>query len=103
MKTTNIKRSKGGRPKQDSKIRIFIPGITQVIITPKQYDILIAKYDLELISFALTLLDDWLNSHSPVANKYIGKNNYAFFRSDGWVINEAKRKLKWEFVDYING
>lgn len=88
------KKSKIGRPKQDSKIRIILPGITEVIITPNQYQILVAKYGIEIITFAIKLLDDWLNSHSPVANKYVGKNNYAFFRSDGWVVNEAIRKLK---------
>lgn len=95
----NNQKRKVGRPKQDSKIRILIPGITQVIITPEQYQKLIIQYGENIVSFSLKLLDDWLNSSSPVANKYVGKNNYAFFRSDGWLINEAIRKLKCNQAD----
>ena len=81
---------KGGRPKQDSNIYIKIPGIALVILTPIQYDKLICKYGERIVHKALMILDNWLCSGSPDAEKYIGKNNYAHFRSDGWVINEAK-------------
>lgn len=85
--------SKGGRPKQDSKIYIKIHGITYVILTPTQYDTLVEKYGHELLTIALKILDEWFMSDSLIAKKYTGKNNYAHFRSDGWVINEAKRVL----------
>jgi hypothetical protein len=81
--------SKGGRPKQDSKVYIKIPDINFVNITPKQYETLIKKYGNKIVKKALSILDHWLNSGSPSAAKYIGKNNYAHFRSDGWVLHEA--------------
>lgn len=81
---------KGGRPKQDSKIRIEIPEIELVILTPSQYGSLLEKYGYDLLRRALFTLDKWLQSGSKNAVKYVGKNNYAHFRSDGWVINSAK-------------
>ena len=60
---------KGGRPKYDGS--------------------LIEKYGYELLRKALLILEEWLKS-SPEGEKYRGKNNYAHFRSDGWVINSAK-------------
>ncbi len=80
---------KGGRPKYDSKIRVIIPNIDFVILTPSQYGSLIEKYGYELLYKALKILENWLIS-SPQGEKYRGKNNYAHFRSDGWVINTAK-------------
>ena len=80
---------KGGRPKYDSKIRVIIPNIDFVILTPSQYGSLIEKYGYELLYKALKILEKWLIS-SPEGEKYRGKNNYAHFRSDGWVINTAK-------------
>ena len=47
---------KGGRPKQDSKIRIELPEIELVILTPNQYSSLIEKYGYELIRKALEIL-----------------------------------------------
>ena len=84
---------KGGRPKQDSKIRIELPDIDLVILTPIQYGSLLEKYGYELLQKALFILDNWLKSGSKYAIKYVGKNNYAHFRSDGWVVNEAKKKF----------
>ena len=84
---------KGGRPKQDSKIRIELPNIERVILTPSQYGLLLEKYGLDLLNRALYILDEWLLSGSKQASKYIGKNNYAHFRSDGWVINAARSEL----------
>ena len=82
---------KGGRPKQDSTIRIELPGVDLVILTPNQYGSLLEKYGYELLRKSLLILDGWLKSGSRAAAKYVGKNNYAHFRSDGWVVNEAKR------------
>ena len=80
---------KGGRPKYDSKIRVIIPNIDFVILKPSQYGSLLEKYGDELLYKALKRLENWLIS-SPQGEKYRGKNNYAHFRSDGWVINTAK-------------
>lgn len=79
----------GGRPKYSNKIRISLPEIELVILTPKQYGSLIEKYGYELLNKALRILENWLKT-SPEGEKYRGKNNYAHFRSDGWVINSAK-------------
>lgn len=82
---------KGGRPRQDSKIYIELPDIELVILTPTQYNSLLEKYGYELLKKSLLILDNWLKTKSKYASRYIGKNNYAHFRSDGWVINTAKR------------
>ena len=82
---------KGGRPKQDSRIRIELPDVDLVILTPTQYGSLLEKYGYELLIKSLKIFDEWLKSGSKYASKYVGKNNYAHFRSDGWVINEARR------------
>ena len=81
---------KGGRPKQDSSIRIELPDIDLVILTPTQYGSLLEKYGYDLLRKALLILDDWLKAGGKYSQKYIGKNNYAHFRSDGWVVNEAR-------------
>ena len=88
---SQINGKKGGRPKQDSRIRIELPNIDLVILTPTQYGFLLEKYGYELLEKALLILDDWLKTGNKYSIKYVGKNNYAHFRSDGWVINEAKR------------
>lgn len=82
---------KGGRPRQDSEIYIQIPEIRLVNLTPCQYEKLLSRYGAEILTNAVSVLDKWLCAGSHEAEKYIGKNNYAHFRSDGWVINEAKK------------
>ena len=82
---------KGGRPKQDSKIRMELPDIELVILTPNQYGSLLEKYGYDLLRKSLLLLDSWLKTGGKSSAKYVGKNNYAHFRSDGWLINEARQ------------
>ena len=82
---------KGGRPKQDSEIYIKIPNIKLVNITSKQYETLLNRYEDKILQKALLILDNWLCSKSPYSEKYIGRNHYALFRRDGWIINEAIR------------
>ena len=85
---------KGGRPKINTHITsIAIPGVDTVILTEYQYDTLIQRYGELILNKALKILDSWLIS-SPYAAKYKGKNNYAHFRSDGWVINAAKVEVE---------
>lgn len=81
---------KGGRPKQNNIIKIELSGIDLVILTPAQYNSLIEKYGYIILNKAIKILDNWLKSGSKPAEKYIGKNNYAHFRSDGWVVNMAR-------------
>lgn len=90
---SQINGKKGGRPKQDSNIRIELPNIEFVILTPEQYNSLLEKYGYELIKKALEILDGWFKTGSKDAKRYKGKNNYAHFRSDGWVINTASMAL----------
>lgn len=82
---------KGGRPKQNSEICINIPDIKFVMLTQDQYDKLYKHYGDTILQKAVSILDKWFMSGSPIAEKYLGKNNYAHFRSDGWVINEAMK------------
>ena len=82
---------KGGRPRYSINDKIQIPDIEFVILTPDQYGSLLEKYGFELLKKAINILEDWLKT-SPQAEKYRGKNNYAHFRADGWVINSAKFK-----------
>lgn len=80
---------KGGRPVYNSQMKMALPNIELVILTPSQYGSLLEKYGYELLNKALSILEDWLKN-SPQGDKYRGKNNYGHFRSDGWVINLAK-------------
>ena len=81
---------KGGRPKGNTYITSFIlPEFNMIILTENQYDTLLNKYGRVLLNTALSIFQQWLLT-SPNSDKYKGKNNYAHFRSDGWVINEAK-------------
>ena len=77
---------KGGRPKQGSDIRIELPDINLVILTPAQYGSLLEKYGYKLLRKALKILDEWLSGGSKEASKYAGRNNYGHFRSDGWLM-----------------
>lgn len=87
---SSIKNGKlGGRPKYNNQAKISLPEIDFVILTPEQYGSLIEKYGYELFHKALKILENWLKT-SPKGEKSRGKNNYAYFRSDGWVINSAK-------------
>ena len=81
---------KGGRPKYDTTAKIDLPNINLVILTPTQYTSLLEKYGYNLLIKAISILEDWFKNGGKSAEKYIGKNNYAHFRSDGWVINSAR-------------
>ena len=72
-KISKINGKKGGRPKQDSKIRIELPDISLVILTPDQYGSLLEKYGFDLLHRALLILDEWLLKGGKDAEKYIGK------------------------------
>ena len=81
---------KGGRPKGNAYISSFlIPEFNMIILTEHQYDTLLNRYGTALLNKALYIFQQWLLT-SPNSEKYKGKNNYAHFRADGWVINEAK-------------
>ena len=84
--------NKSGRPIGDNMNIYYIKGINLVILTETEYNTLIKKYGTKIINKALMILDDWLKK-SPIGKKYQGKNNYAHFRSDGWLINEAMRSI----------
>ena len=83
----------GGRPRQDSKIQIELPGIKLVVLTPTQYGSLLEKYGYKLVRQALFILDRWLKTGG---SKNAGKNSYAYFRADGWLLNEAARAVSNE-------
>ena len=81
---------KGGRPIFKPNNSFNIPDIKIVLLTENQYNALIEKYGNKVLSTALNILEEWLIK-SPLGKKFQGKNNYGYFRSDGWLINEAKR------------
>ena len=92
MKKSSFRKNgeKGGRPKSSTySTKFIVKDSNTVILTENQYNNLINRYGIELIRIALSILDDWLEN-SPLGFKYKGKNNYAHFRADGWLINEAK-------------
>lgn len=70
-----------------------IDGIEYVNLTEEHYEKLIDKYGDELTLKAISLLDTWLSKKGKSAKQYIGKNHYAHFRSDSWVIQNAKESL----------
>ena len=39
------------------------------------------------IQKAISILNEWLKLKTKYSKKYLNKNNYGFFRQDGWVIN----------------
>ena len=81
---------KGGRPESDKYITTFvIPDFDTIILTEKQYNNLLERYGNALLKKALIILNNWLKT-KPAGVKYKGKNNYALFRSDGWLINTAR-------------
>jgi hypothetical protein len=58
----------------------------------------ISSHDSPISDVVLTgikVLDQWLSMGGKKAQSYLGKNynHIGHFRADGWVINEAKRKL----------
>lgn len=96
MKISTQKRNgkKGGRPKSNTYNTTFkVPGFGKIILTEKQYYLLIERYGDSLLEQALSILESWLST-SYAGDKYLGKNNYAHFRSDGWLINEARHISK---------
>ena len=89
-KSFQINGEKGGRPKGDTYLSTFaIPKFNLVILTEHQYNTLLSRYGKVLLEKALSIFQMWLVT-SPNGYRYKGRNNYAHFRSDGWVINEAK-------------
>lgn len=96
MKKNNFRKNgeKGGRPKGNTYISTFIiPEFSTVILTEHQYDTLLKRYGKHLLKKALSIFENWLLT-SRTGSKYAGKNNYAHFRADGWVINEAKLAIQ---------
>ena len=81
---------RGGRPDMSKSISSFvIPEFSTIILTENQYYKLIERYGISLFHRALEIFSEWILT-SPIGEKYKGKNNYAHFRNDGWVINEAR-------------
>ena len=96
MNKNNCKKNgkKGGRPKGCSYSANFVlQDFNTIILTEDQYNTLIKRYGEKLTKKAISIFDNWLKN-SPLGYKYKGKNNYAHFRSDGWVINEAKLSIQ---------
>lgn len=72
--------------------RKIIEGVSFVNLTEEQYDKLIDKYGEIFAKKAINVLDGWLSKGSKTAKQYIGKNHYAHFRSDSWVIQKTREE-----------
>ena len=81
---------KGGRPKPDTEDCYRACECKNVTLSYKQYLTLLTRYGENLLTLSIKILENWLQNN-PAGYKYRGKNNYAFFRADGWLINTAKR------------
>ena len=90
---------KGGRPKDDDSPRKDFGEYETVILTETQWTKILAKYGENLALKMVKVLDDWLSIGGHNAKQYIGKNNYAHFRKDYWVYQEAKKLLEKEEAD----
>lgn len=69
-----------------------INGIEYVNLTEEQYNKLTDKYGEKLALKAINVLDYWLSKGSKSAKQYIGKNHYAHFRNDSWVMQKAREE-----------
>lgn len=81
-----INKKRKGRKIYSTKDSIDLTNASNVNLTEKQYKKLQAIYGKEFIDRAILILNVWLSKKSKEAKKYIGKNNYAHFRKDSWLI-----------------
>lgn len=84
----------GGRPKDDDSPRKELPDIKLTNLTEAQYTKLCDKYGEQLTNKAIQVFEDWLSLKGKTAKQYIGKNHYAHFKADHWVIKEAEKALE---------
>ena len=87
---------KGGRPKDEDSPRKIFEEFEVVILTEAQWEKIVAKRGEKLALKMVEILDNWLSLNGTNAKQYIGKNNYGHFKSDSWVLNEAKKQLEAE-------
>lgn len=77
--------------------RVDIDDIKLVNLTSEEMHNLKEKYGEELTKLAIQELENWLNfgksGISKKAKQALDKPHYAYFRQDGWVLNNAKEKL----------
>ena len=81
-----VAQKRKGRKVYSLKDSVSITNINHVNLTENQYKKLQIKYGKEFIDKAISILDIWLGRKTKEAKKYIGKNNYAHFRKDSWLI-----------------
>lgn len=64
--------------------------LRNVLLTEDEYSSLAKKY--MYIDKAIEELDSWLGKESKAAKQYIGKDHYAFFKSNGWVWDKISKE-----------
>lgn len=66
-----------------------------VHLTEEDYNKLCDKHGSTLINTGIKILDNWLSKGGKSAQSYLGKeyNHKGHFRSDSWVLNEAKKLI----------
>lgn len=90
------KKKNSGRKKVKPQESTEIKNAPNVNLTQKQYENLIKKYGQVFTRNAIGILNTWFAGKTRTVKKFLGKNNYAHFRSDGWLIAETDRILSQE-------
>lgn len=83
------------KEKTEKAVFMQLEDVKCVHLVEEDYTKLCDKYGRNVIDTGIKILDGWLSLGGAKAKSYLGKNynHIGHFRSDGWVINEAKRKL----------
>ena len=89
---SRINGKKGGRPKQDSTIRIELPEIDLVILTPTQYGSLLEKYGYELLIKSLKILpfQPQEGHQREISASMLEKELLFCFLKRQWGLNEGR-------------
>ena len=93
LNTKKKEKHRGGRKKVPITESIYIKEGKLVNLTQKQYETLIRKYGYIFIKNAISIFNSWLEQNTKISKRYSNKNNYANFRSDGWVIHQTEKLL----------
>ncbi len=90
-----LKRMGKKRKKKEATEFMQLEDVKCVHLVEEDYTKLCDKYGHNVIDTGIKILDGWLSLGGAKAKSYLGKNynHIGHFRADGWVINEAKRKL----------
>ena len=98
-----IRRMKSTEKKVKTPIQFMkFDDVECVHLTEEDYTKLCDKHSSNIIDTGIKILDNWLIKGGKSAQSYLGKdyNHKGHFRSDSWVINEAK-KIVYTPKDFV--